>query len=110
MLPPNASAMKGLYLFNAGNLRVVSGDSASALTDFWAALAIYETLARADPGDAGWQHDLSVSNERIGDVQLAQGDLAAALTSYQAYLAIPKSAGQGGPRQRRLAARPVGLA
>ena len=97
MLPPNASAMKGLYLFNAGNLRVVSGDSASALTDFWAALAIYETLARADPGDAGWRRDLSVSNERIGDVQMAQGDLPAALTSYRASHANSESLAQADP-------------
>jgi hypothetical protein len=35
-----------------------------------------------------WQHDLSVSHDRIGDVQRAQGDLPAALTSYRASHAI----------------------
>ena len=30
------------------------------------------------------ERDLSVSNNRIGDVQTAQGDLVAVLTSYQA--------------------------
>jgi hypothetical protein len=31
-------------------------------------------------GNARWQYDLGISNERIGDVQVAQGDLAGALT------------------------------
>src|SRR5690242_7625367 len=41
-------------------------------------------LAKVDPGNAGWQSDLSISQSKIGDVQQAQGDLATALTSYQA--------------------------
>jgi hypothetical protein len=45
------------------------------------------TRSKADPGNAGWQRDLSVSHDRIGDVQQAQGGLAAAQTSYQASLA-----------------------
>ena len=46
---------------------------------------IDERLAKSDPGNAGWQHDLSVSlNGSIGDVQLALGNLPAALASYQA--------------------------
>jgi tetratricopeptide (TPR) repeat protein len=45
-------------------------------------------LAKSDPGNAGWQRDLSVSYQRIGDVQVAQGNLPAALASYQAGLAI----------------------
>jgi hypothetical protein len=95
-------------------------------------LAIAERLAKADPGNAGWQRDLSVSHDKIGDVQQAQDDLAAALTSYQASLAIaehlakadPGNAGwqrdlsvshdqigdvqqaQGTWRRRRLATRP----
>ncbi|QNT68850.1 tetratricopeptide repeat protein [Defluviicoccus vanus] len=47
-------------------------------------LAIFERFAAADPGNAGWQYDLGISNERIGDVLMAQGDLAAALNAYQA--------------------------
>ena len=38
------------------------------------------------PGD--WQHELALSNARVGDVQVAQSNLPAALTSYQASLAI----------------------
>jgi tetratricopeptide (TPR) repeat protein len=50
---------------------------------FTAALAIAERLAKADPGNAGWQRDLSVSYNRIGDVLVAQGNLPEALKSYR---------------------------
>jgi len=56
-----------------------------------------ERLAKADPGNAGWQRDLSVSQDRIGDVQQAQGDLAAALTSHQAALAIAERLAKADP-------------
>ena len=42
----------------------------------------------ADPGNAGWQRDLSVSFNKIGDVQVARGDLDAALRAYRDSLAI----------------------
>ena len=45
-------------------------------------------LAAADPSNAGWQRDLSVSQKKVGDVLLAQGDLAGALKAYRESLAI----------------------
>ena len=51
-------------------------------------LAIRDRLAKSDPGNAGWQRDLSVSYDRVGDVQVAQGDLAGARKSYRDSLAI----------------------
>ena len=45
-------------------------------------------LAAADPGNAGWQRDLSVSLEKVGDVRLAAGDRAGALAAYEESLAI----------------------
>jgi len=71
-----------------GDVQSAQGDLAAALTSYQASHDIFERLAKADPGNAGWQRDLSVSHNKIGDVQSAQGDLAAALTSYQASLAI----------------------
>ncbi len=65
-------------------MQSAQGDLPAALTSYQASLAIAEKLAKADPGNAGWQRDLSVSHNKIGDVQRAQGDLPAALTSYQA--------------------------
>ena len=58
---------------------------------------IFERLAKADPGNAGWQRDLSVSHERIGDVQVAQGNLPAALTSFQASLGIRERLAKADP-------------
>ena len=45
-------------------------------------------LAAQDTTNAGWQRDLSVSHDRVGDVLLAQGDAAGALGEYRASLAI----------------------
>ena len=52
------------------------------------ALAIFDRLAKADPGNAGWQRDLSVSSNKIGDVLVAQGNLPEALKSFRDELAI----------------------
>jgi hypothetical protein len=44
------------------------GDLQAALASYQASLAIRERLAKADPGNASRQHDLSVSHNKIGDV------------------------------------------
>ena len=41
-----------------------------------------------DPGNAGWQRDLSISHDRIGDVLVAQGEGGAALAAYGSGMAI----------------------
>jgi tetratricopeptide (TPR) repeat protein len=64
------------------------GDLAAALKSYSDSLAMVERLAKSDPGDRGWQRDLSVAYEKIGGVQVAQGDLKAALKSYSDDLAI----------------------
>ena len=109
-LPLSATDTKVVYLDQAGDARQTSGNLATALTDYRALDDLCDRLAKADPGNARWQRDLSVSHNKIGDVQQAQGDLAAALTSYQASHDIFDAAGESRPRQRRLAARPLGLA
>ncbi|HTW28913.1 MAG TPA: tetratricopeptide repeat protein, partial [Acetobacteraceae bacterium] len=62
---------------------VAQGKLAEALTAFRDGLAIRERLAAADPGNAGWQRDLSVSHNKIGEVLVAQGKLAEALTAFR---------------------------
>ncbi|NQW09613.1 MAG: tetratricopeptide repeat protein, partial [Alphaproteobacteria bacterium] len=47
-----------------GDVRVAQGELATALDSFRASLAIAERLAAADPGNAGWQRDLSVSHNK----------------------------------------------
>jgi hypothetical protein len=44
-----------------GNVLVAQGDLAAALQAYRDSLGIRERLAKADPGNAGWQRDLSVS-------------------------------------------------
>jgi tetratricopeptide (TPR) repeat protein len=64
------------------------GNLGAALAIYRDAATIPDRLAKANPRNAGWQHDLSVSYNKVGDVQVAQGDLAGALTSYRDGLAI----------------------
>ena len=51
-----------------------AGEFPEALKTFREGLAIRERLAAADPGNAGWQRDLSVSYDRVGDVLVAPGN------------------------------------
>ena len=47
------------------DVQVAHGDRA-ALSSYQASHDILERLAQADPGNAAWQHDLSVSHYRLG--------------------------------------------
>jgi tetratricopeptide (TPR) repeat protein len=47
-----------------------------------------ERLAAADPSNAGWQRDLSVSQIKIGNVLRAQGDSSGALAAYRQSLSV----------------------
>ena len=76
-----AARSVGLYE-KVGNVQVAQGDLAGALKSYRDSLAVRERLAQSEPGNAGWQSDLSVSYEKVGNVQVAQGDLAGALKSY----------------------------
>jgi tetratricopeptide (TPR) repeat protein len=89
--------LRAIALLDLGDVQQAQGDLAAALTSYRASHDIFERLAQADPGNAGWQRDLSVSHNKIGDVQQAQGDLAAALTSYRASLAIRERLAQADP-------------
>ncbi|MFI5459384.1 MAG: tetratricopeptide repeat protein [Isosphaerales bacterium] len=53
-----------------------------------AAEHILMCLINQDSSNAEWQHDLSVSHGKLGDVLVVQGDAAGALKAYQAALAI----------------------
>ena len=85
------------------------GNLPVALASYQVSLAIRDRLAMFDPGNTGWQRDLSVSYDKVGDVQVAQGNLPAALASYQTGFAIRDQPGEAQSRQYRLAARSVGV-
>jgi hypothetical protein len=46
-------------------------------------LAIRERLAKAYPGNAGWQRDLATSYNAVGDVLRGQGNLPESLQAYR---------------------------
>jgi tetratricopeptide (TPR) repeat protein len=71
-----------------GDLQVKQGNLPGALASYQAEQAIFEDLAKSDPDNTDWQHDLAASYARVGELQVAQGNLPDALTSYQAGLAI----------------------
>ena len=54
----------------------------------WYRLAVADRLLKSAPENAGWQRDLSVSYDKIGDVLEAGGNLFEALKTYQESLAI----------------------
>jgi hypothetical protein len=62
--------------------------STGAFKAYQAALVIAGRLAAADPANAGWQYDLGISSERIGDILMVQGKLDEALRSYEVRHAI----------------------
>jgi tetratricopeptide (TPR) repeat protein len=69
-------------------VQAAQGDLVAALKSYETKRDIISRLAASDPGNAGWQRDLSVSYDKVGDVQMAQGNLKAALKSYSDSLAI----------------------
>jgi tetratricopeptide (TPR) repeat protein len=71
-----------------GDILMSRGDLSGALKNYRESVAIADSLAKSDPGNADWQRDLSVSFNKIGDVQVAQGDLSGALKGYGEGLAI----------------------
>ncbi len=76
------------WLLQASDAWTTAGNSTEALRILERARRAAANQVASDPSNSGWQRDLSVSHERIGNTQSAQGDLAGALKSYQASMAI----------------------
>jgi hypothetical protein len=74
-----------------------SGDLPSAVRLARLMLHEDERRASADPGNAGWQRDLSVSHNKVGDLAVAAGDLPAARDAYTASLAIAQRLADADP-------------
>src|SRR5260370_30587259 len=64
---------------------------------FGGGLAMRERLAQSDPGNAGWQRDLWVSYNKLGDVLVAQGNLPEALKTFRDELGIAERLAQSDP-------------
>jgi tetratricopeptide (TPR) repeat protein len=80
-----------------GDVQLQLGETAAALDSFKEALGIARSLARAAPGNAVAQRDLSHSLNKVGDVQVQQGETAAALDSYKESLDIFRTLARADP-------------
>ena len=74
----------------AGDLARAAGeqDGGQALTAYRDGQALASDIAKADPGNAGWQHDVALSLQRTGHVAAQQGQRAEALAAYRRGLDI----------------------
>ena len=68
-----------------------------ALESYRRSLAIAEALAKRDPDNAGWQRDLSVAHDRVGEVLERKGDLDGTLASFRAGLALAEAIARRDP-------------
>ena len=64
------------------------GNLTQALKSFRDSLAIMERLAQADPNNAGWQRDLAISNERLGNIYIERKETDEAKAAFERALAI----------------------
>ena len=64
-------------------MQQAQGNLAAALTSYQASHDIFERLAQADPGNAGWQRDLALSYGRVALVEMRLGVRENALKAFQ---------------------------
>jgi len=57
-----------------GDVLVAQGHLAEALKSYQDSLAIRDRLAKADPGNAGWQRDPAISHDRVGQILVQPGE------------------------------------
>jgi tetratricopeptide (TPR) repeat protein len=86
--PPEAGDLdaireRSVALTQQGDVQSAQGDLAGALKSYRDSLGIAEKLAKQDPDNAGWQHDLAWSFRRVGQTLESQGKLTEALTAFQ---------------------------
>jgi hypothetical protein len=62
-----------------GDVLVAQGNLPEALKSFHASHDIFDHLAKADPGNAGWQRDLSVSHAKLANAFIKADDKAKAI-------------------------------
>ena len=80
---PQLLRSRGVMFDNFVSTYLAAGDLKDASAAATQSLDNARKLVAQDQGDAGAQHDLSVSLNRLGDVKLQAGDPAGALAAYQ---------------------------
>jgi tetratricopeptide (TPR) repeat protein len=101
--PSAAHDDRGTYraYLRLGEVFAASGNLQGAREYEERAYDLAKRNAERSPDDQEWQRDLSVSYQKIGDLLKTQGNLPEARHQ--------RAPGNIRPRQRRLAARPVGV-
>ena len=84
-------------LIETANSLLAIGDTTGALAAATQARQINADLVAQSPGNTDWRHQLSIADERVGNVQVAQGDLTAALQSYRHSVAVRQRLAQSEP-------------
>jgi tetratricopeptide (TPR) repeat protein len=84
-------------IVDQGDVLGAQGGLSGALAAYRESLAVMRRLADADPSNALWQCDLSVSHNKVGDVLRAQGDLAEAQAAYRESLAVVRRLADADP-------------
>ena len=95
-----AGRVANAVIFNLNDALAVTGEARTERSRdrlLQAARTALERLVQSEPSNVGWRRDLSVSQERIGDVLLAQGNLGEALTAYRQSLAVTERLAQSDP-------------
>jgi tetratricopeptide (TPR) repeat protein len=85
---PNALDECFWFLIAQGDAARIRSTQDEARRDYEEAHRLARRLTTADPGNTVWQHDLSVSHERLANVAMAQGKLNDAARHYGDQLAI----------------------
>jgi len=85
---PSLRRSQAAALVESSQTLLTLGDTNGALTAAKQAQSIFQSLLATEPNNTGWQRNLSVSYNKVGDVLLAQGNLSEALASYRNSLAI----------------------
>jgi hypothetical protein len=67
---------------------VAQGNLPEALKSFRASHDLFDRLAKADPGNAGWQRDLSVSYAKLASIYLASKQMSQARDALAAGRAV----------------------
>jgi hypothetical protein len=85
-----------------GDVLVAQGNLPEALNSYRDSLTILGHLARGDPGNAGWQRDLSISLGRVAETLLKPGQTAEARPLAERTLAQLRAAIARMPNDPRL--------
>ncbi len=73
-----------------GNMQLKLGDLPAALNSYQAMFTIIDRLAKSDPSNVVWRRDLSVANDKVGQVLFDLGRANEAVMSFNAAIQIGK--------------------